>query len=69
MVLESPLNNAQLELMKMFSHDLSEHDLLQLRRTLAKFFADRASDEMDDIWTDNGWSDATMDQWLKGDNA
>jgi hypothetical protein len=68
MVLESPLNNAQLELMKMFSHDLSEHDLLQLRRTLAKFFADRASDEMDTIWRDNGWSDATMDQWLKGDN-
>jgi hypothetical protein len=69
MVLESPLNNAQLELMKMFSHDLSEQDLLQLRRTLAKFFADRASDEMDTIWRDNEWSDATMDQWLKGDNG
>ena len=54
MVLDKPLNNGQLELMKMFSHDLSPEDLLKLRRTLATFFADCASDAMDELWETEG---------------
>ncbi|CAH0998657.1 hypothetical protein LEM8419_00002 [Neolewinella maritima] len=64
MVLDKPLNNGQLELMKMFSHELSEADLLKLRRMLAAFFADRASDAMDELWENKSWSDETMDAWL-----
>ncbi len=64
MVLDKPLTNGQLELMKMFSHELSEDDLLKLRRTLAAFFADRASDAMDELWETKSWSDDTMDEWL-----
>lgn len=67
MVLESPLSNVQLELMKMFSHNLNEDDLMSLKRTLTQFFAEKASDEMDKLWDENDWSDETMDEWLKGD--
>ena len=67
MVLDTPLSNGQLELMKMFTHELSEQDLIQLKRMLAKFFADRASDEMDRQWEAQGWSNETMDGWLSGD--
>lgn len=67
MVLESPLSNVQLELMKMFSHDLNDDDLVSLKRTLANFFAEKASDEMDKLWDENNWSDQTMDKWLEGD--
>lgn len=63
-VLQSPLTNGQLELLKMFSHDLSQEDLIALKRTLTKFFADKASDEMDKLWETNNWSDQTMDSWL-----
>lgn len=65
MQLNQPLSNTQIELLKLFSHTLSEHDLLLLRRTLAKFFADLASDEMDSLWSERGWSNETMEQWLQ----
>lgn len=64
MVLEKPLSNLQLELLKLYSHDLNEQDLVAVQRLLAKFFADRASDEMDRLWDENGWTDDTMDEWL-----
>ena len=64
MPMNKPLTNAQLELMKLFSHDLSEEDLLALKRTMANFFADRASDAMDKVWEEKGWSVATMEEWL-----
>jgi len=68
MVLESPLSNVQLELMKMFSHDLNDDDLVSLKRTLANFFAEKASNEMDRLWDENDWSNQTMDNWLEGDD-
>ncbi|NJC28277.1 hypothetical protein [Neolewinella antarctica] len=64
MILESPLSNVQLELMKMFSHELTDEDLVSLKRTLANFFAEKASNEMDKLWDENGWSDRTMDNWI-----
>lgn len=64
MMLESPLSNVQLELMKMFSHNLDEEDLISLKRVLANFFAEKASDEMDRLWNQNNWSNDTMDNWL-----
>ena len=67
MVLKSPLTNVQLELMKMFSHDLDDDDLISLKRTLANFFAEKASTEMDRLWEEKNWSDQTMDNWQEGD--
>lgn len=36
---KQPLSNVQLELLKTFSHQLSENDLIELRKMLAMFFA------------------------------
>jgi len=68
MSIDKPLSNLQLELIKMFSHQLSDEDLLEVRRMLARFFADRATSEMDRIWEENQWSNDTMDKWLKGED-
>ena len=53
--------------MEMYSHELSEEDLLQLRRVRPGFFAERARDEMDQLWQTQDWSDATMEEWLADD--
>ncbi|MEL7220382.1 MAG: hypothetical protein AAGJ93_03620 [Bacteroidota bacterium] len=66
-VLDKPLTNLQLELIKMFSLDLSDAQLLEVRQLLTKYFADKASDEMDRLWDENGWTDETMDNWLQGE--
>lgn len=66
-VIDKPLTNLQLELLKLYSLNLSEDQLLDIRRLIAKYFADNASDEMDRLWEEKGWSNETMDNWLKGE--
>jgi hypothetical protein len=66
-VLDKPLTNLQLELIKMFSLDLSEDQLVEVRQLLTNYFANKASDEMDKLWDENGWTNDTMDKWLEGE--
>ena len=44
------LSNVQLELLKLYSTDLSEKDLTALKNLLAKFYAERAIQTADQIW-------------------
>ncbi|MCB2092765.1 MAG: hypothetical protein KDF58_15065 [Alphaproteobacteria bacterium] len=64
MIIDKPLTNLQLELLKLYSMELSEEQLLEVKRLLANYFAERASDEMDRLWEELGWNDETMEQWL-----
>lgn len=63
-VLDKPLTNFQLELIKLFNYELAEPELIEVKRLLAKHFANKASDEMDRLWEANNWTDETMDTWL-----
>jgi hypothetical protein len=64
-----PLSNIQLELLKLYSSDISEADLLHIKRYLAKYFAFKAIGEADHAWEDKGYTNETMDQWLNEDKA
>ena len=66
--IDKPLTNLQLELLKLFSMNLPEEELLEIRRILANYFAERASDEMDRLWEENKWTNETMDDWLSDDS-
>ena len=68
-VLDKPLSNLQIELLQLYSQDVSEEDLIAIKRLLAKYFADRASDEMDMLWEERGWTNETMDKWLSDENG
>ncbi len=57
------LTNLQLELIKLFKYELPDNQLQEIKTLLAKYFADKASDEMDQLWENNNWSDKTMDSW------
>ena len=69
MQLHSSLSNLQQELLKLYAHDVSETDLLAIKNYLAKFFAEKALNEADEIWDQKGYSNETMKQWLNEDNA
>lgn len=58
------LTNLQLELLKIFSYQLPDNQLIGIKNILAKYFADKASDEMDALWGENSWTNKTMDIWL-----
>jgi hypothetical protein len=58
------LTNLQLELLKLFSYNLSEKQLKEVKDLLAKYFAAKATHEMDNIWEEKGLTNEAMDAWL-----
>jgi len=63
-VLKYPLNNAQKELLKLFSTDLSEKELHELKSLLSRFYAEKAIKAADKVWDKKGLTDDDMDKWL-----
>lgn len=62
------LTNLQLELLKIFSYNLNDADLKEVKFLLAQYFSKKASAEMDKLWEENNWSEDTMNQWLNEHN-
>ncbi len=54
------LSNLQVELLKVFTYDLSETQLFEIKTLLANYFAQKASDRMDELWEENGWTAEMM---------
>lgn len=57
------LSKLQVELLNVFTFDLSDAQLLEIKMLLSNYFADKASDRMDVLWEEQGWTDETMRQW------
>ena len=64
-----PLSNLQLELLKLYSSDIEDADLLHIKTWLANYFADKAIREADSIWQEKGYTGEIMDQWLNEDKT
>ena len=62
--LKQPFTNVQLELLKTFSHNLPENDLLDLKKTLATFFAEKLVNQVDKVWVDENWNDKKVQTLL-----
>ncbi len=62
--LNYPLNNGQVELMKLFGSDLSDADLADLKKLLSGFFAEKAITAADKIWDKKGLTNEDMDRLL-----
>lgn len=59
-----PLNNVQMELMKLYSTGMSEADLDELKNVLAKFYADKTIGVANKVWDEKGLTNEDMDKWL-----
>ena len=59
---KQPFSNLQLELLKLFADNVSEEDLKAIRRLIARYFAEKASDEADEIWEKKGYELEKMRQ-------
>lgn len=68
MQVQAPLSNLQQELLKLYASNVSETDLLEIKRYLAKYFAEKAIIEADKIWEEKGYTNETMKNWLNEDN-
>lgn len=63
-----PLSNLQQELLKLYASNIDDNDLLNIKRYLAKYFANKAIKEADTIWNEKGYTNETMEQWLNEDD-
>jgi hypothetical protein len=59
-----PLSNVQAELLKLFSVDIPEKHLIELRKIIAGFLLEKARDKADIIWNEKGYSDEKLQQIL-----
>ena len=65
MEIQTPLNNAQLEILKLFSRHLDDADLLEIKRIITKYLADKANKLATEVWKEKGWTDKDMDALSK----
>ena len=63
-MLNTPLSNVRMELLKLYSTDLKENDLKELKGILSKYFANKAVQGANRVWDEKKYSDDKMDKWL-----
>lgn len=62
---QSPLSNLQLELLKMFAHQVPDEDLIAVRKMLVQYFAQKAIAQADAVWEEKGWTTGDTERLTK----
>ena len=52
----------QFELLKLFSRNVPENDLFEIKKMVAKYFAEKAMNEADKVWDEKGYTNEFMDE-------
>ncbi len=63
MVFAQKLTNLQIELIRLFSYQIPDNQIGEIKDLLAKYFAEVATREMDKLWDENQWNNDTMEIW------
>jgi hypothetical protein len=67
-VLTTPFSNLQLELLKLYAHDVSEPDLKNIKHIVGEYFAKQLVQTGDNAWQKNNWDNDTMESILNDAN-
>ena len=59
-----PFTNMQVELLKLYSTNISEPELLELKDVLAKFYAKKSINYANQAWLEKKLTNKDMDNWL-----
>jgi len=51
------LNSHQLEILKLFSRDLDEKDLIEIKRLIVAYLGDKITKMANETWEKENWSD------------
>ncbi|WP_288428579.1 hypothetical protein [uncultured Spirosoma sp.] len=66
-MMHPPLTNVQAELLKVFSRQIPDEDLIELRQVMAKFLLQKSRQRADVIWQNKSYDSTTLDQLLSED--
>ena len=59
-----PLSNIQAELLKLFSADIPDKHLVEIKNMIARFLLDKARDKADTVWNERGYTDEKLQEIL-----
>lgn len=59
-----PLSNVQAELLKVFSANIPDEQLAELKSIMARFLLDSARNTADKTWDEKGYTDEKLQQLL-----
>ena len=60
---KNSLSNVQVELLKLYSNDVKDEQLEEIKLLLGKYFAQKATEAMDEVWTEKNLSEQDMTNW------
>lgn len=59
------LNKNQLEILKLFSRELNDKDLKEIKKLIVQYLAKKVTDLADKKWDENNWNDKDIERMLK----
>lgn len=59
------LTNLQLHLVNTFRYDLPEEQLIEIKKLLANYFAEKVTLGVDAVFEKNGWGEEKLEEWSK----
>lgn len=55
----------QLELLRMFSKQYPDRIWVEVKDMIAKYLMEKATEEMDNVFNENGWGEEKVQEWSK----
>lgn len=59
------LNKHQLEILKLFTRNLDDNDLIEIKRLIVRYLAKKVTKAANEVWEEKGWTNDDMDRLLK----
>ncbi len=57
------MSNIQLELLKLYANDITDEQLIEIKLLLGRYFATRATAQMDQFMAEKGLTEKDMTKW------
>lgn len=57
------LSNIQLELLKLFSTNISDSDVLDIKQLIINYYAQKIDNELDTLWEQRQYNANTISTW------
>lgn len=60
--------NLQLELLRVFTRQVSDDDIIAIRKMLVQYFAEKAMNLADQVWEKNNWTEQDAQSMMNEHN-
>ncbi|MDO5522595.1 MAG: hypothetical protein Q4G48_00950 [Bacteroidia bacterium] len=57
------LSNLQLELLKIYSFNIKDEQLLEIKNLLGYYFANKVTEDIDKLFEEKGWGLEKIQEW------